>query len=183
MRGRCPGCTHAPPAWPADCRRACSLAKQLDEASPALPSVIQALRDTAPAFSLGLPALTKLLCNSSKRGRHAKALAIFHAAPALQLAPDLPLCNAALMAAGSAGNAAATAAIFDGMVAVGIQPDSVTYRAAVTSLTKQAHIHRALQVRSAPPTMHGPHACACGSSRAVVADAGAAAHAAVGAHV
>jgi hypothetical protein len=111
-----------------------------------LPAVVQALSDTVPPFKVGLPALTKLLCNSSKRGKHAKALAIFHAAPALGLAPDLPLCNAALMAAGSAGNAAASSAIFGGMIAVGVQPDSVTYRAACTALAKQGHILPALQV-------------------------------------
>lgn len=113
-----------------------------------LPAVVQVLSDTVPPFKLGLPALTKLLCNSSKRGRHAKALAIFHAAPALGLAPDLPLCNAALMAAGSAGNAAASSAIFGGMIEVGIQPDSVTYRASSTALAKQGHIQSTLQVRS-----------------------------------
>lgn len=126
----------------------CSLTRQLDQARSVLPAVIQVLSDTRPPFQLGLPALTKLLCNSSKRGRHAKALAIFHAAPALGLVPDLPLCNAALMAAGSAGNAAASSAIFGGMIAVGIQPDAVTYRASSTALAKQGHIQRTLQARS-----------------------------------
>ena len=111
-----------------------------------LPAVAQVLSDTAPPFKLGLPTLTKLLCNSSKRGWHSKALAIFHAAPALGLAPDLPLCNAALMAAGSASSPEASSAIFGGMVAVGIEPDAVTYRAATTTLAKHGHIQRALQV-------------------------------------
>ena len=137
-----------------------------------LPAVVQALSATATSFKLGLPALTKLLCNSSKRGRHAKALAIFHAAPALGLAPDLPLCNAALMAAGSAGDAAASSAIFGGMVAVGIEPDAVTYRATTTALAKQGHVLRTLQVWSllacAVPQRRekglSVHACICGES-------------------
>ena len=134
----------------------CSLAKALDRAPATVAAVAAALSNTAAAFPLGLPSLTKLLCNSSKRGKHAKALAVFAAAPALGLTPDLPLCNAALMAASSAGNAGASAMIFRQMVAQGLQPDSVSYRAAVTALVKHDHLREALQVRSPPQQPPGP---------------------------
>eukprot|EP00892_Ulva_mutabilis_P001983 jgi/Ulvmu1/11786/UM008_0200.1 len=123
-----------------------SLAKALDRAPATVAAVASALSNTSAAFPLGLPSLTKLLCNSSKRGKHAKALAVFAAAPELGLSPDLPLCNAALMAASSAGNADASAMIFSQMVAQGLQPDSVSYRAAVTALVKHEHLKDALKV-------------------------------------
>lgn len=139
-------------------RVACSLARALDRAQATVPAVAEALSNTAAGFPLGLPSLTKLLCNSSKRGKHAKALAVFAAAPDLGLAPDLPLCNAALMAASSAGNAVASAMIFRQMVSQGLQPDSVSYRASVTALVKYDHLKEALQVWPGLRTLHSPDA-------------------------
>lgn len=131
-------------------RPPCSLIRQLASAPATVPAVAAALSNTAPAFSLGLPGLTKLICDCSKRGEHAKALAVFHAAPALALVPDRPLCNAAIHAAGRGGNGEAAAAIVLHMLATAIEPDAVTYRSAMETLSKHCSLELAVWVRIWP---------------------------------
>eukprot|EP00892_Ulva_mutabilis_P001894 jgi/Ulvmu1/11705/UM008_0116.1 len=123
-----------------------SLIRQLADAPASVPAVAAALSATAPSFSLGLPGLTKLICDCSKRGEHAKALAVFHAAPALSLVPDRPLCNAAIHAAGRGGNGEAAAAIVLHMLATHIEPDAVTYRSAMETLSKHCSLELAVWV-------------------------------------
>lgn len=129
------------------CVCVCSLIRQLADAPAAVPAVAAALSNTAPAFSLGLPGLTKLICDCSKRGEHAKALAVFYAAPTLSLVPDRPLCNAAIHAAGRGGNGEAAAAIVLHMLTTQIEPDAVTYRSAMETLSKHCSLELAVWVR------------------------------------
>jgi pentatricopeptide repeat protein len=125
----------------------CSLFRLLVSAKPTSVDVAAALSNTLPSFTLGLPGLTKLICDCSKRGEHAKALAVFQAAPALGLSPDRPLCNAAIHAAGRGGDASAASAIVLYMLQNGIRPDAVTYRSAVETLSKHSNIDVPVWVR------------------------------------